>query len=91
MPKAKPKRKPVEPEWRTPGEQKDEWGVCIDLVLSAIHDGSLKASNIARSGSRPRWRIAKADAAAYMEARSNQQKANPKPARRRPRPAKEYI
>lgn len=62
----------------------DQLGVSIDPVLGWIHSGELKASNVSRSSSRPRWLIAKEDLAQFLEARSNQQppKKNPRPARK---------
>ena len=69
----------------------DQLGVHIDTVLSWIHQNQLKASNIA-SGSRPRWRIAKTDLAAFLDSRSNQQQATTKPVRRRrAKPVKGYV
>ena len=65
--------------------------VGIETFLGWIHSGALKASNISNSPARPRWRVAKKDLAAFLEARSNQQAHPIKPAKRRPRPRRDYV
>ena len=64
----------------------------IEPVLNWIHSGQLKAANVSNSSTRPRWRIAKSDLEAFLDARSNQQKASTKPAKRRTqKPRREYV
>lgn len=66
-------------------------GVGIETFLSWIHSGQLKASNVSNSNTRPRWRIAKTDLNAFLEARSNQQTPKPAKARRTTRARREYV
>lgn len=63
-------------------------GVGIDAVLSWIHTGQLKASNISNSPLRPRWCVAKADLDSFLSARSNQPKAKKA---NRGYPLKEFV
>ena len=69
----------------------DSLNVGMEPVLKWIHSGQLKASNISNSTSRPRWRIATADLQAFLDSRSNQQGSSSKPAKRRPKPRREYV
>lgn len=57
--------------------------VNADLVRSWIGSGELPAANIAKPGGRkPRWRIAEADLAAFLERRGNRKPESPAPRRR---------
>ena len=69
----------------------DELKIGTDPVLTWIHKQQLKAINISNTSARPRWRIARADLAAFLERRSNQQKVKTKPRRRSPKPKKDYL
>ena len=76
----------------TPKQVCERLGVGIDLTLGLIHDGTLKASNVSRASTRPRWVIAEIDLQAFLDARSNQHRAGAKPAKRRiQKPKKEYV
>ena len=66
-------------------------GVGMEPVLAWIHRGELKAANVSNSPTRPRWRIAIADLEDFLKRRSNQQKASSKPAKRIPKPRREYV
>ena len=86
------KRKNVERTHVTPRDICDSVGLGIETVLGWIHSGELKASNIAKSSLRPRWRIEKVDLKAFLDARSNQAASkSTKPARRRSKPSREYV
>jgi excisionase family DNA binding protein len=52
----------------------EQLGVAVESVLGFIRRGDLKAVNVGR-GSKNAWRIAKADLAAFLEARSNKREA----------------
>lgn len=80
-----------EPTHMTPRDICDEIQIGMDPVLEWIHSRQLKATNVSNSSTRPRWRIAKADLAAFLEQRSNQLKSKCKPRERRPRPKKKYV
>lgn len=69
----------------------DAMGAGIETVLAMIHASELKATNISRTSSRPRWRIHPDDYAAYLESRSNQQTPKPTKARRSSKPRREYV
>ena len=60
-------------------------------VLGLIHSGDIKASNVSRSSTRPRWVITEADLQAFLDARSNQQKATKSVKRRPAKPKREYV
>ncbi len=66
-------------------------GIGIEPVLTWIHSGQLRASNISNSTKRPRWRIAKTDLAEFLERRSNQQQGHDRPAIRRPKSRKKFV
>lgn len=77
-----------------PKEVAELYGVSVDVVLTWIKNGELRATNAARraSGGKPRWKISPADLAAFELARSNT--PTPKPQRRRrrtDRPTKQYV
>ena len=77
----------------TPREISESYSVTVDVVLSWIKSGDLRAVNVSRtSGGKPRWRIDPADLERFELARSNT--PLPKPQRRRRRaggPIKEYV
>lgn len=79
------------PTHMTPRDICDELQIGMDPVLAWIHSQQLKATNVSNSSTRPRWRIAKADLASFLEQRSNQPKSNPKPSRQSPKPKKKYV
>ena len=68
-------RRPTAPPARplakllTTAEVADLFGVTDDCVRNWIYDGALPASNIARRGGQPKFRVHPADAAAFFEAR----------------------
>jgi hypothetical protein len=65
-----------------------------DMVRAWIASGQLRAFNAARSprNKKPRWRIAEADLAEFLRARSSQRAASPAvTSRRRPRPKREVV
>lgn len=62
-----------------------------EAVLRWIHSGALKASNISSSATRPRWRIARADLANFLELRSNQKKQQVNRASKRQKPKRKYV
>lgn len=79
------------PAYYTPPEFAAEIRVSPEKIIYWILAGELKASNVATraTGGRPRYRIAAADAAAFLRRRSGE--AEPKVARGRSRkPAGEY-
>jgi hypothetical protein len=80
-----------EPTHKTPRDICEELKIGMDPVLAWIHSKQLKASNVSNSNTRPRWRIAKADLASFLEQRSNQQKREQKPSRRSKKPKKKYV
>lgn len=57
----------------TPKDIVQGFGLGMELVLGHIHDGTLKASNVSRSKSRPRWIILDSDLDDFFEKLSNQQ------------------
>lgn len=70
----------------------DAMGAGIETVLAMVHAGELRATNISRTSSRPRWRIHPDDYAEYLSTRSNQQQpAANKKTSRRPTPRREYV
>lgn len=74
----------------TPPQVATQLGCAVDTVLRFIHSGALRASNLGQS-IRPRWRIARADLEAFLDARSNQKPPSPQRRRTIPRPTKEYV
>jgi len=65
----------------TPPQVAEELGVRPHKVLAFIRNGELKASDLSeRPGGRPRWKIARTDLQAFLDAR-----AAPKPSRPRRR------
>ena len=75
----------------TPKDITEQVGVGIEPVLAWIHSGQLKASNVSNSPNRPRWRIAKTDLQDFLDRRSNQQQGHKTPAKRRPKPRREFV
>jgi hypothetical protein len=67
-------------------------GVSAEKVKRFIGTGELIASNVSEA-TRPRWLIAEIELENFMQRRSNQATAKPKPQPRRtiPKPSKSYV
>lgn len=65
--------------------------VSDETVLRWIHSGDLKAFNISKRSTRPRWRIAQSDLDTFLETRSNQTNPDPPPRRKRPKPKHKFV
>jgi excisionase family DNA binding protein len=75
----------IEREYLTPPQAATLLGVHHDSVLTWIHSGELRASDLtATRGARPRWRIHRADLEAFLQRRA----AKP-PAKRQTRPRRQ--
>lgn len=78
---------------QTPKQLSEITGLTTDTIVSHIHSGRLKASNLARPGaSRPRWYIHPADWQAFLDSCANQvDSTTPAQRRKKPAPGKEYV
>ena len=75
-----------------PQEIADSVGVGVDTVLQWINKGLVKASNIAMTRTRPRWRVHRDDLKAFLDARSNQQQTNaPNRPKRGTKSKRQYV
>lgn len=74
-----------------PQEIADSLGVGVDTVLRWINSEILKASNIAMTRNRPRWRVSKDDLQAFLDARSNQVTATKAATKRPSKPTRQYV
>ena len=75
----------------TPRMVAEQLGVGVEPVLTWIHEGQLKASNVSNSKSRPRWLIAREDVVAFLDSRSNRQSKASRQSVRRPKPKQKFV
>ena len=72
-----------------PGELALEWGVDVEAILRLIHNGELRAVDVATSRGRPRWLIDRSDVESFERRRENSKP--PKITRKRTREKPGYY